>query len=450
MFTALNSVAWSAFNLSFNLYIHSLGYQQDFIGLLNGVPSVVILIVGLPIGVLADRYGYLRFLVAGSVLTAVTGFGLGLSSGQAALLTFAILGGLGASLSWVIGAPMMMAISTKEERVFLFSVQSALMMGAGFIGSLMAGFVPEVAARYMGLISTDTTPLRITYLIGASFNLLAVIPILRMTQVKGNGASGTQAGGAGGPPANDGASASAGSGAGPGLLALLRRSLGALPAFTRRDAGLFAKLLLPSALISFGAGAMVVFFQLFFNMRFDLKPGVIGVIFAFSSVVTALATLISPILAARLGKVRTVVYTQLASIPFLLLLAYSYNLPAVIVAYYCRNALMNMAGPLQTTFGLEQVKEGHRATLTSLQAMLGNLGRGGLGPIASGYIQVSSGFGMAFTMTSICYVIGSLLYYGFFRRFEPAPAFWGRLRAGRGTGAGLRGGGPGQPGAVAG
>jgi len=390
-FTLFTAVSWSTFNLTFNLYIHSLGYGQDFIGLLNGVPSIVILVLGLPIGMAADRHGYLRFLVAGSVLTAVSGFGLGLSSTRPALLAFSLASGLGGALSWVIGGPMMMAISRKEERDFLFSVQRALMMGAGFAGSLMAGALPEVAAAALGTDPAATAPLRLAYLVGASFNLLAVFPVLKMSAVKGDG--------------------------GDGPRGVTTRPLPS----SWEELTLFMKLLGPSALISFGAGAMVVFFQLFFKLRFDLSPGGIGVLFAFSSVVTALATLVSPVLAQRFGRVRTIVWTQLASIPFLLLLAYSFNFPAVVFAYYVREALMNMSGPLQMTFGMEQVRKEQRATLTSLNAMLGSLGRGGLGPIVSGYLQVKSGFTLAFTMTSVCYVVGTLMFFLFFRNAERLP-----------------------------
>ncbi len=425
-------MSWSAFNLTFNLYLHSLGYQQDFIGLLNGLPSIVILVCGLPIGMAADRYGYLRFMVAGSIITVAAALGMGLNSTRFGLLAFALLGGLGASLSWVIGAPMMMAVSTKEERVFLFSVQFALMMGAGFVGSLMAGALPEVAAAMMGVASTATAPLRLSYLVGAAFNLFALVPILRMTQVKGNGAVAREVAASGGARAS--------------LISGWRKSLPT----TWAEAGLFAKLLGPPALVSFGAGAMVIFFQLFFNMRFKLNPGTIGVVFAFSSVINAVATLLSPVLAKRLGKVRTIVLTQLLSIPFLLILAYSFNFSAVVVAYYLRNALMNMSSPLVQIFALEKVSEGQRATLTSLNAMLGNLGRGGLGPVVSGYIQVSSGFSLAFTMTAVCYLISTVLYYLFFRNAEPAP---GRARRGGGLGAAppaSGGGGAGDPAAATG
>ena len=394
-------MAWNAFSITYNLYVHSLGFGQDFIGLLNGLPSLVILAVGLPIGVAADRYGYLRFLTAGSFITAAAALGTGLVSSGPSLLAFAVLGGLGSSLTWVIGSPMLMAVSTPKERVVLFSVQAALMMGAGCVGSLMAGALPEAAARAMGVPSTATEPLRLAYLVGAGFNLLAVLPIIRMTPVRGNGRP-------------------------------ERPWRASLPS-SRSEALLFLKLLGPSALISFGAGAMVVFFQLFFNLRFGLAPGRIGPLFAVSAVVTGAATLVSPVLARRLGKVRSIVYTQLASIPFLLILAYSYWLPAVEAAYLVRNALMNMSSPLQQTFALEQVEEGQRATLTSLNAMLGNLGRGGLGPIVSGYLQIRSGFTLAFTMTTVCYVVATVLFFWFFRDAEPAPRSL-RLGPARGRG----------------
>lgn len=166
---------------------------------------------------------------------------------------------------------------------------------------------------------------------------------------------------------------------------------------------------------------MVVFFQLFFSLRFGMDPGEMGVLFALASVVTALATLVTPQISRRLGKVRTVVATELASIPFLLLLSYSYSLPWVIAAYYARQTLMNMGSPVHTAFLMEQVRPDQRATLTSLHAILGSLGRGGVGPVVSGWIQMRWDFTGAFTFTTVLYVAGSLLFYLFFRHVqEPA------------------------------
>jgi len=382
-YTALTSISFSVFHLIFNLYIYSLGYQQDFIGLLNGLPSIVILAIGLPVGMAADRYGYKTFLVTGSVLSTLAVLALAFFEASPGLIGASLALGVAGALTWVIGAPMMAANSNDKERVYLFSVNFALMMGAGFVGSMIGGMLPEYLAVLWGSEATATGPLRGAFLTVAFFNALAIFPALRMTNVK----------------------------------PVMKKRRLPLPQ-GKEEWALFSKLLLPSMFVSFGAGAMVTFFQLFFNLRFELSTGSIGYLFAFSSIVTAIATLASPLLAKRFGKVRTVFYTELASIPFLLILAYSYNLGVVIVAYYMRSALMNMSGPVQMTFSMEQVNEDQRATLTSLNAMLGSLGRGGLGPLVSGYVQVRYGFSEAFTLTTICYLIGAFLFYYFFRHIK--------------------------------
>ncbi|MGE5577598.1 MAG: MFS transporter [Syntrophothermus sp.] len=382
VYSFLNSITWAIFSLVFNLYIYSLGYHQDFIGLLNAVPSIATMILGLPVGIAADRLGYKPFLLTGGILTIVSiiGFGLGTSSGV--LLVFAFLFGCSGALTYVVGAPFMMANSRPAERVYLFSINFAIEMGANFLGFLLAGALPEIFGQALGLPAKSALPLRWSLLSMVVFLALALIPI---TFIKPNRSATSQVG-----PLK----------------------------ISRAELGLFARLLFPTTAISLGAGAMVTFFQLFFSLKFRMSTGSIGVLFAFSAVVTALASLMAPKIAERYGKVRSVVGMELASIPFLLVLAFSNNLPLVVGAYYVRSALMNMGEPIIITFNMEQVGERHRATLNSLEAMLGSLGRGGLGPLVSGFLQVRSGFSLAFTFTTLCYIVAAVSFYLFFRSAE--------------------------------
>ncbi|BAS28364.1 MFS transporter [Limnochorda pilosa] len=384
-YTLFNSISFNMLNLVFNLYLHSLGHPRDFIGLVNGVPSIAVLILGLPIGMAADRYGYRRFLVAGAVLNVVALGGMVAGGNGEALMGFSVLRGLAWALTWVLGPPLLMSESTEENRVHLFSLQFAIMMGSGFLGSLLAGFLPEALASAWSVAPDGPGPLRATFAVAVAFMALAVVPAFLVRE---------------GPHPEQGSP---------------------LPR-TAQEALLFVHLLLPSALVSFGAGAMVVFFQLFFSLRFGMAPAEMGILFALAAVVTAAATLATPQLSSRLGKVRTVVVTELASIPFLLVLSYSYSLPWVIAAYYVRQALMNMGAPAQTAFLMEQVRPDQRATLTSLNAMLGSLGRGGLGPVVSGWMQVRWDFTGAFTLTTVLYVLGSMLFYLFFRNVRETAA----------------------------
>ncbi len=393
LFTGLSSIGWAIGSLCLNLYLHAIGYRQDFIGLLNGLPSMVVIFVGLPIGMLADRKGYLKFIVIGTAINTLTTLGLALSVGKAPLMAFAVISGVAGSAGWILGAPFLMSITSPKERVFLFSLQSAVMTGTGFLGSLMGGAVPRLMATRFGVSSGDVLPLRFALLVIVLFNALSMLPLMGMKEPKKAAAAGDGGTGASVKPASP-----------------LPRS--------RAELGLYLKLLSLETLVALGAGAMVTFFQLFFNMKFKLPPERIGPIFAFAAIGTTLATLATPLLARRFGRVRTVVLSQLASVPFLLTLAYSTSLPAVIAAYYLRDALMNMVWPVQQTFVLEQVAENQRATLTSLSAILGSMGRGGLGPVISGYLQVVSGFSLAFTFTTVCYVLGAGLFWYFFRHAE--------------------------------
>ncbi|MBE3574333.1 MAG: MFS transporter [Firmicutes bacterium] len=385
VYTAFNSIGFSIFSLVFNLYVHSLGFGADFIGLLNALPSIAVLLLGLPVGMMADRLGYRPFLLAGAVVNIVSSLGLALSGGREALMAFSFLSGLAGVLSWVIGAPMMMAYSTEKDRVHLFSINFALMMGAGFLGSLVAGWLPEGYARWASVGDTSTAALRAALLAMVASNVAAFLPTLFIRDTRRLDDSERPSG---------------------SWLSSLPRE--------RADRKLFLQLLLPQAIIGFGAGAMVVFFQLFFNLTFHLSTGAIGVLFAFSSVVTALAAVVAPVLSQRWGKVQTVVWTQAASLPFLLILAFSRNLGLVVAAYYVRSALMNMSGPVSMAFSMEKVKPSQRATLTSLQSMLGSLGRGGLGPLASGFLQEQSGFGLAFSLTFASYLVATVLFGWFF------------------------------------
>ncbi len=383
--TFFSSINWSIFSLVFNLYLYGLGYKQDFIGLLNGVPAVAVLLLGIPVSILAVRTGFRKLILIGSALTPLAALGIGLASQPVWLFAFALLGGVASTFSWVIATPMLMENSTEKDRIYLFSINFALMMISGFGGSLLAGYLPEILGSLWGVSATAVLPLRVTYLTTVVFGILAWIPIFFMREIK--------------PAA-------------PKL---------SLHGLRLVDPKLFTKLILPQAVISLGAGAMVVFFQLFFNLRFQLAPGQIGILFALSSLVNGLIGLLAPAMAFRYGKVRAVVYTELASLPFLMILAFSGNFALVVISYFIRAALMNMGSPLYTTFAMEQVKEEQRATLNSLFAMVGSLGRGGLGPLISGYLQVGSGFSLAFSLTLVCYIVAAVMTLLFFRRSEPYP-----------------------------
>ena len=88
---------------------------------------------------------------------------------------------------------------------------------------------------------------------------------------------------------------------------------------------------------------MIPYLNVFIERKFDLDLAALNVIFAITSLGTAIAILVQPALARRFGKVGSVVLVQGVSIPFLVVLGFSPVLWTVIVAMAVRNSLMNAA-----------------------------------------------------------------------------------------------------------
>src|SRR5512139_3375678 len=106
--------------------------------------------------------------------------------------------------------------------------------------------------------------------------------------------------------------------------------------------------------------------NLFFKETFPISDKVLGTLFAVSAVITGTVTLASPVLADRWGRIRSLVLTQLTSIPFLLLIGFSGVFWVSGVAFWVRAALMNMGNPLYNAFAMEQVTDRERATVSGL------------------------------------------------------------------------------------
>jgi MFS family permease len=185
------------------------------------------------------------------------------------------------------------------------------------------------------------------------------------------------------------------------------------------DLGLVLRIFAPNIVISMGAAILIPYMNLFFKETYPITDKALGVLFAVSSVITGVATLASPLLADRWGRIRSLVITQLTSIPFLLLIGFSGLYWVSGVAFWVRAALMNMGNPLYSAFAMEQVTERERATVSGLMGMSWNIGWT-VGPYLSGYMQAhpNIGFKPIFLITCSLYIVASVLMHSFFQRLD--------------------------------
>lgn len=386
--TFFRTINFQVSMVALNLYLHRLGLDAASIGVINGLPSIATLIFGAPFGRLADRYGFRPFLLAGAVVSPLAAIGIAWSQGSVWLMTLAFIQGIGSTAGWVMATPFLSQETPRGRLVEVLSINGALMGAVGFVGSVLAGLLPLLIGRVVHQSPDALVPLRWTYSIGA---LLALLSLPFLHAIRETRPTPTRTGHKTGAPAR-------------------------VPVARR----LIAQLLLVDALIALGAGMMIPFFQLFFFLRFRFSPTAIGAVFAVGSVVASAATLLAPRLVRRFGTIRATIATQSASLPFLAALAWIPNAPLAVVSYWVRGSTMNMAAPAYAAFEMETIPADQRGLLSGLQAVFGGMGRGGIGPFVSGYLQSHGGFGPAFSMTFVLYAVSSLLAWVFFGRQAPS------------------------------
>jgi MFS family permease len=379
--TAFRGMVIAALGTILNLYLYSLGYDARFIGIINGVNSLAVLLVSVPLGYLADRIGRRPVLLVGGVAYPASILALGLARSTPALLIVNFVFGVVATTYWVAGIPLLVASTTERQRVQAFSINSFLLWGVGPLASFLSGAVVEVAAGVLHVPASSSAALRVGMLFMAGLAAVGAIPYPFLRE----------------PPHS--------------------KDRQARPPPGSRMTLLFIKLLVPDVALAFGLGATLTFIQLYFHLRFHLDPGPIGVILAVGGLIAGLGTLSTPAVARRWGNLRTAVRFQwMVALPTALL-ALSTQLALAIPAYWLVLTLRGMSDPVYTAFVQEQVPGAYRARIAGLYNVTYSIGFS-LGPAASGQLQKIGGFTPAFLMGMACYFAGASLLYVFFVRPE--------------------------------
>jgi len=125
--------------------------------------------------------------------------------------------------------------------------------------------------------------------------------------------------------------------------------------------------------------------------------------------------LFGPAVSRRLGLVRGVVLTQLASVPFMVALALSTSFPVVVASFFLRGGLMNMNQPLTTHFAMEVVPEREHAITNSLLSLSWFVAWS-LSADIGGTLIERRGYTEPLLLAALLYVLASVLYWLFFHR----------------------------------
>jgi MFS family permease len=373
LFNSVNSIGLGIFYLVFNIYVvEGLSYSEYFLGILLSASSFAAALFSLPAGIMGDRIGRRKCLIIGTA-GSVASMGLLISAQQQWILVTAnALLGFTVTVTYVSFAPFMMENTSSRERVHLFSVNGAVVTLGYTTGEFIGGRLPSLFAL------SQPEALRATLLVSVVLSVVSVIPLLLLTEKKKE-------------------------------ILFSRRII--------ESTSLMEKFLLIQVLAGFGAGLIIPFFNIFFRMKLQASVQMIGNIFSVGSIVTGVATFFAASIASRWGKVRSVVFTQLGSLPFLVMIAFSPYLSLVTLSYIIRGALMNMVGPIISAFMMEHLREEERATVNGIVSAGWN-GSWAISNIVAGNLMSRNLYEVPFLITCTLYALSTILFYRFFASLE--------------------------------
>jgi len=288
----------------------------------------------------------------------------------------------------------MMRHSDADSRDHLFSANAAINVGLAGAGSLLAGWLPTLFGRLLGVGAESAAAYQAAFGVAGGGLLCSLVPLLLVDDRH----------------VGEDAAAREPREARPGgrdwsIWRTPRRWLEAVPEPWRgmvRRPGPLLQLLVPPLWISWGAALLMPYLNLFFKERWTVGDETLGVIFAALGLVTGVTALFGPMVSARWGKIGAIVLTQGLSIPFLLIMGFAPVLGVAVGAALLRAALFNMGSPLYDAWAMERTEERLRPIVIGLingAYTVGYL----VAPEISAVVQERYGFGPLFVATAICY-----------------------------------------------
>ena len=194
----------------------------------------------------------------------------------------------------------------------------------------------------------------------------------------------------------------------PPLAADARRWLGSSRRTVLRLSALFS-------LDSAGGGFVVTsLLVLWLHLRFDLSAGTTAAVFFVAGLLAAASQLLAPPLAARLGLVRTMVFTHLPANALLILAAFAPSSELAIAALLLRALCSQLDVPARQALVMAVVEPHDRAAAASITNVPRSLAAAAT-PLIAGALLAESSFGWPLIIAGTMKIVYDLLLLALYR-----------------------------------
>ena len=423
---ALSGMTAGILLVLYNLYLISLGYGPDFVGLVLFVGTIGAGIAIFPAGLCVDRFSGKTILIWSNLLIGLAGLGQILFRQPIPLLISGFIVGVGLAFTLVINAPFLTFNSSPEERSHLFSMNISLGLVTLVSGEVLGGALPGWFRTIHWLMAPlpswappilanqpDPRSYQLALLFAGIIAGPSLIPLFMLrndSSQRSRNASSVSVGAREegmGMEENERATT---------RVSTLPHTTSALTMMTNVKATLNASIMkklvsspffflaLVYVFTGLGAGLFIPYFNIFFVQHLRASSALFGVIDGGANATTALFTLAAPWLAARIGRMRAIALTRLVSIPLLLTIGLTSYLPLAALLYPFRQATMDMGAGVLQVYSMEVVPERYRGLANSSYqaafqvpwAITASIG---------GLIIVHFGYPPLFLLAACCYLL---------------------------------------------
>ena len=387
--------AYGSLSVILVFYLVGLGLTEAQCGLILSLTLAGDVVVSLLLTTQADRIGRRRMLVIGAILMAAAGVAFASTRNLFFLIIAGTIGVISpsgnevgpflsieqAALSHIVPSP------TRTEVFAWYTLAGSL---ATALGALCAGFATQALQRTS---MTTVESYRTVVLLYAALGILLAFLFTRLSTMVEVDAF------------------SSGS--------FSKAAIGNLIGITR-SRNVVLKLSSLFALDSFAGGFVLQSFAAYWvYLRFGVEPVMLGAIFFWANVFAGISALVASRLAARIGLVRTMVFTHLPSNILLILVPLMPNLSLAVLVLLLRFSISQMDVPARQSYIMAVVPPEERSAAGGFTGVARTTGAA-ISPLFAGFLFARpSLISVPFFLAGALKIVYDLLLYRGFVTIQP-------------------------------
>ncbi len=360
-------------------FLHTVrGISIIYAGLFFTIEGISGSALAVPFGIFSDRRGRKKMIVYGNLVTAAGVILIAIATDIYLLYLASILIGISDAAFTTSAGAMLSEISTNEKRTATFSLGALVSNGAWAGGGFLLYLINPLANLGIGELNAHL----FLYIALGIATIAATIMIVKIHE-----------------PA--------------------RKHTGYKEMIISRDTkSVLTKYVLSNVGIAVGAGLFVPLMSQWFNYKYAIPDTISGPILGLSGLLLAFSALIAPALGRKLGIIRAMVITMLASTVFMILTPLPANYQTSALFYILRSLLMNVSGPLSNSLIMGIIPQEQRGVASGISSIFFRMPNS-LSTYPGSLMMKEGNLSLPFYIASILYIISIVAFFVWFRKIRP-------------------------------